>query len=109
MNPPFPDIDVEGFEAAPVRALFSLADIDESARANPEETLMGFLSLLITQLTIVTLFKRNMLLSNECCGVPLFANNVREECKQCGKEVVLRINPRIVSGPPEWITMRTTN
>jgi hypothetical protein len=39
-----------------------------------------------------------MLMSNECCGIPIFANNIEIKCKQCGRMVKLRINPRIVSG-----------
>jgi hypothetical protein len=98
VNPPFPaDVDVAHFETAPVRALYGLADVDDFARANPKEKVIGYLSVVITELNIVTPFKRNMLMSNECCGIPIFANAVSATCKQCDKIVGLRINPRIVS------------
>jgi hypothetical protein len=97
VNPPFPDMDVSSFETAPVRALFTLADVDDFARANPRENLVGYLSVVLTELHLLTPFKRNMLMSNECCGIPVFANKIERRCKQCDKIVPLRINPRIVS------------
>ncbi|KAF1829693.1 hypothetical protein BDW02DRAFT_509332 [Decorospora gaudefroyi] len=104
VNPAFPlqDSTVQGFEDAVVKALYTLADVDHLARslsnARSKETVTGYLSLIITELNIVTPFKRNMLMSNECCGVPIFANAVRVRCKQCEAMVGLRINPRIL-GP----------
>jgi hypothetical protein len=99
VNPTFPDIDVTGFETASVRALYTLADIDDFARSNPREKVMGYISVIITELNIVTPFKRNMLMCNECCGIPMFANAVTVRCKQCDKEIELGINPRIVCLP----------
>ncbi|KAI4651985.1 hypothetical protein J4E93_002182 [Alternaria ventricosa] len=104
VNPPFPIADdvVEGFENAAVRALYTLADVDDVARSlsnrRSTETIAGYLSVIITELNIVTPFKRNMLMSNECCGIPIFANSTQVICKQCEKLVGLRINPRIL-GP----------
>ncbi|KAF2126619.1 hypothetical protein P153DRAFT_407812 [Dothidotthia symphoricarpi CBS 119687] len=98
VNPPFPDVDVSDYETAPVRALFRLAEVDDFARANPRERLVGYISVIITELNIVVPFKRNMLLSNECCGIPVFANTLKVQCKQCDKEIDLRVNPRIL-GP----------
>jgi hypothetical protein len=69
-----------------------------SARANPKERFMGYISVLITEVNITINFKRNMLMSTECCGIPIFANSVTARCKQCEKQVSLRINPRIL-GP----------
>jgi hypothetical protein len=59
---------------------------------------MGYISVLITEVNITINFKRNMLMSTECCGIPIFANWVTARCKQCEKQVPLRINPRIL-GP----------
>ncbi|KAI4617561.1 uncharacterized protein J4E87_008197 [Alternaria ethzedia] len=104
VNPPFPIADdvVEGFENAAARALYTLADVDDVARSlsskRSKETIAGYLSVIITELNIVTPFKRNMLMSNECCGIPIFANSTQVVCKQCEKLVGLRINPRIL-GP----------
>jgi len=107
VNPPFPmeaealQAMVRDFEQAHQRPLFTLADVDEFARSNPQEKVMGYLSLIITQLNLVTPCKRNMLMGNECCGIPIFANTTHAPCKQCGRaEVPLRINPRIVSHHP---------
>lgn len=102
VNPPFPlaDDEVENFGTAAVRALYTLADVDGVARSlsnkGSKETVAGYLSVIITELNIVTPFKRNMLMSNECCGIPIFANSTKVECKQCEKMVELRVNPRIV-------------
>ncbi|KAF2627398.1 hypothetical protein BU25DRAFT_342003 [Macroventuria anomochaeta] len=98
VNPPFPVIDVSCFEESPVRALYNFADIDDFARMNPREELLGYVSCIVTSLNIVVPYKRNMLLSAECCGVAIFANATNTMCKQCEKEVELRINPRIL-GP----------
>ncbi|KAF2466043.1 uncharacterized protein BDR25DRAFT_336616 [Lindgomyces ingoldianus] len=85
-------------ETASVRILYTLADIDEFARANPREKFTGFISVLITELNIVTYYRRNMLMCTECCGIPLYANSVTGKCKQCERSVGLRVNPRIL-GP----------
>ncbi|KAF2259306.1 hypothetical protein CC78DRAFT_74412 [Lojkania enalia] len=100
VNPPFPDgvFDTEAAETASVRILYNLADIDEFARSNPKERFMGYISVVITQLNIVTNYRRQMLMCTECCGIPLYANSVAAQCKQCEKTVPLRINPRIL-GP----------
>lgn len=104
VNPPFsiPHTQVADFEAASVKALYTLADIDSVARSlsisNSRETIAGYLSVIMTNLNIVSPFKRNMLLSTECCGIPLFSNQVTMQCRQCGNIVTLRINPRIL-GP----------
>ncbi|KAF2190203.1 hypothetical protein K469DRAFT_25482 [Zopfia rhizophila CBS 207.26] len=100
VNPPYPEgvFDTEAAETSPVRMLYNLADIDNFARANPREKCTGYISVLITDLNIVSLYQRNMLLCTECCGIPLYANSVIAKCKQCEKPIPLRINPRIL-GP----------
>lgn len=105
VNPSFPPIDVSCYEESPVRALYSLADIDSFARVNPHEELLGYISCIITSLNIVVPFKRNMLLSAECCGIAVFANETSTICKQCEKAVELRINPRIVRTTYTLITL----
>jgi hypothetical protein len=106
VNPAFPITasQVADFENATVKALYTLADVDDFARSlsntNSKETIAGYLSVIITEVNIVTPFKRNMLMSNECCGIPIFSNNVSVRCKQCEKTVALRINSRIVRPSP---------
>lgn len=96
VNPPFPTIDVSCYEESPVRALYSFADIDDFARTNPSEELLGYVSCIITSINIVVPCKRNMLLSAECCGIAVFANETSTACKQCERTVDLRINTRVV-------------
>ncbi|CAN9237725.1 unnamed protein product [Alternaria alternata] len=102
VNPPFPIADslVDGFKTAAIRALYTFADVDDVARLlsnkRSKETIAGYLSVIVTELNIVTTFRRNMLMSNECCGIPIFANNIEIECRQCGRMVNLRISPRIL-------------
>ncbi|KAF6232815.1 hypothetical protein HO173_009029 [Letharia columbiana] len=98
VNQPFPEgvFDVEEAAESELRIVFTLADIDEFVRAAPAERYVGYLSLTIVELNIYSLYQRNMLLCTECCGVPIFANAVTTKCKQCEKDLVLRINPRLV-------------
>ena len=106
VNPPFPltAAVVEDFEHAAVKALYTLADVDNVARSlsytGSTDTIVGYLSVIITELNIVTPWKRNMLMSNECCGIPMFANSTSVQCKHCEKMMQLSINPRIVSSSP---------
>lgn len=37
-----------------------------------------------------------MLLSNECCNIPIYANALTVQCKGCDREVQLRLNPKIL-------------
>jgi hypothetical protein len=99
VNPCFPDvsIDIASFPNAPVRALYRLSDIDDFARTNPRQELVGYVSVVLTQLDVVAPFKRNMLMCNECCGKEVFGNKVRVRCEACGGDVGLRVNPGIVS------------
>ena len=50
VNPPFPAMDTSSYEDSPVRALYNFADIDDFARANPREALLGYVSCIITSL-----------------------------------------------------------
>lgn len=81
---------------SPQKVLWTLADLDEFARASPEEHFMGYLSVVIVEMNLVTCARRNMLLCNECCGMPIFANKVETKCKQCERIVALRVNPRVL-------------
>lgn len=97
--PPFPEgvFDYEALQSGPVRCLFTIAELDEVARAAPpSETFQGYLSLLIMEVKLIDCRKRHMLLSNECCNMPIYANATTATCKGCDKEVLLRLNPRIL-------------
>ncbi|KAJ4356602.1 uncharacterized protein N0V89_004637 [Didymosphaeria variabile] len=98
VNPPFPHdvFDAEEAGGAAVKVLYKLSEIDEFARTNPTEKAVGYMSVIITQLNIVVNYKREMLMSNECCGKPIFSSKVKTSCRQCDRECMLRINPRIL-------------
>ena len=78
-----------------VRCLFTIAELDEFARAAPKETFQGYLSVIIMEVKLLDCFKRQMLLSGECCSIPTYANAMTATCQGCDKEVTLRLNPRI--------------
>jgi hypothetical protein len=100
VNPPFPEavFDFEAMSESINQILYTYGDIDDFARAAPNDQFFGFLSVVITELNVMKLYRRNMLLCNECCGVPIFNNSVTVKCKQCEKFVHLGINPRVL-GP----------
>ncbi|KAI9730849.1 MAG: hypothetical protein M1834_005567 [Cirrosporium novae-zelandiae] len=97
INPPFQEgvFDLDQFEMAESKLLFRLSDIDSFVRSKPNEIYMGYLSILITELNLVTLSIDGRLLCNECCGMPIYANATSAKCKTCNTEVSLRINPRL--------------
>ncbi|KAF2742069.1 hypothetical protein M011DRAFT_413337 [Sporormia fimetaria CBS 119925] len=99
VNPPFPDsvFDLEYAKTAPTRVLYTLADIDEFARENPKECFVGYISVILADINLVLNSKRNMLMSTECCGNPIYANSVQAKCETCQKQVLLRINPKIIN------------
>lgn len=98
VNPSFPEntFDVDAVTTGPVRCLFTLAELDEFARCAPNETFQGYLSLIIMETKLLTLWKRTMLLSSECCNIPLYANSLTATCKGCEKEVRLRLSPELL-------------
>lgn len=98
VNPPFPEgvFDYQAVKAGPVRCLFTIAELDEFARAAPAETFQGYLSVLIMEVKLLECFKRNMLLCSECCNIAAYANALSTKCKGCEKEIPLRLNPRIL-------------
>lgn len=98
INPPFPEdvFDLDMLEVGPVRCLFTIADLDEFARCAPAETFQGYMSVVIMEFKLIQYWKRQMLLSGECCTIPMHANELSAVCKGCDKQVALRLNPRIV-------------
>ncbi|KAF1350721.1 hypothetical protein BDV97DRAFT_154736 [Delphinella strobiligena] len=91
-----PGVRAEELKNAPIRALYTLADIDEQVREAPKDTFYGYLSMVILELKFVTLHCKKMLLCAECCGVPIYDNSERASCKQCDRPVSLRLNPQAV-------------
>lgn len=57
---------------------------------------MGYLSVVIASMSLVLLYRRQMLLCDECCGLPIYSNSSVVSCKQCDKPVTLKVNPRVL-------------
>ncbi|EMC99041.1 hypothetical protein BAUCODRAFT_103758 [Baudoinia panamericana UAMH 10762] len=98
VNPPFPEdlFDLYSIKYGPLRCLFTIADLDEFARAAPNETFQGYLSVLITEVKLYEYVKRQMLFSGECCNRPLYASAVAAKCKGCNSMTDLRISPKLI-------------
>ncbi|KAK1488259.1 hypothetical protein CCUS01_14734 [Colletotrichum cuscutae] len=95
---PFPN-DIWNAEEAihgPVRALFTLGEVDDFARADPASDFTGKLNLTILGIDLLGLHRRKMLCCIECCGVPLYANQTSANCKNCLQKKSLVLNPRIM-------------
>lgn len=65
-------------------------------RERPYDTFTGFLSVVILEMHIFSLYIRGNLFCTECCGVPLYSLSPSTPCKQCSRLVPLRINPKLV-------------
>ena len=101
VSPAFPGkdkLDIEAVLEAPNQILFTFASLDEFARAAPSEKFAGWISVLLTEINLSLLHRRNMLLCAMHCGVPIYANTPMATCKQCLALVNLRLNPKIL-GP----------
>jgi hypothetical protein len=99
LNPPFPEgvFDVEALITSPMRCLYTFGELDEFARAAPQETFQGYLSVIVMEVKLLENWKRGMLMCGECCSMPVYANAKAHTCKGCDKQVELRLNPKIVS------------
>lgn len=98
LNPPFPaaPFDPHTLEHGPVRCLYTLAALDEFARAAPTESFQGYLSVVLAEPKLLECWRRRMLCCGECCGMAAYANAVAAACRGCDGAVALRLNPRIV-------------
>jgi hypothetical protein len=98
LNPPFPEgvFDLKAMITSPLRCLYTFGDLDEFARAAPQETFQGYLSVLVMEVKLVDNWKRGMLMCGECCSMSIYANSQAGTCKGCDKQVELRLNPKIV-------------
>ncbi|KAI4715534.1 hypothetical protein E4T48_08277 [Aureobasidium sp. EXF-10727] len=98
INPAFPDEEYNLWsrKKPAEHVLYSLADVDNRAREAPEDEFEGYLSMIIMDLNMSTLRQQNMLMCNECCGIPLYANMTMAKCKHCDGQVPLRVNPKLI-------------
>ncbi|KAK2065202.1 hypothetical protein LY76DRAFT_672707 [Colletotrichum caudatum] len=95
---PFPE-GVWNAEAAvhgPVRPLFTLAEVDDFARADPATDFTGKMNLTVLGINLLELYRRKMMFCTECCRVPLYANQPSATCKNCMKKQALVLNARVM-------------
>jgi hypothetical protein len=99
INDHFPSdvFNVKSCVHAPLRLQFTLASLDSFIRASPWQVHAGYLSVVLTDLHLLSLWKRGQLFSMECCGTPVYANAISGRCEQCRTcDIRLRINPNLV-------------
>jgi len=97
VNPPFPAaiFDASTLAVSDTRILFTLADVEEQARSS-SEPFSGFLSVIVTEVNLAKLHARKMLMSTECCGVPVYSNHTTAICKQCETAVEARLDAKAI-------------
>lgn len=99
INPVFPSraqLDIQLAQDALNQIFFTLAELDEFARAAPSEKFIGWVSVVLTEINLSLLHRRNMLLCGTHCGFPMYANTPTIKCKQCSADIALRLNPKIL-------------
>jgi hypothetical protein len=101
INPTFPSkeqLDIQLAQDGVKRILFTFADLDSFARAAPLEKFLGWICVLLTEINLSLLQRRNMLFCGAHCGIPIYSNTASATCKQCSALIDLRLNPKIL-GP----------
>ncbi|KAL8672372.1 MAG: hypothetical protein Q9168_003168 [Polycauliona sp. 1 TL-2023] len=79
-----------------VNVPFPEGGMQEQNRSFLSQDFMGYLSVLVLELNIMTMQQRGRIFCAECCGVPLYANTVTTICKHCKQIIALSINPRLI-------------
>jgi hypothetical protein len=81
------------------RLQFTLSTLNSRIRASPSQKHTGYLSVILTQLHLISLWTRHQLFSMECsCGHPIYANTRRSSCPQCSTQnITLRLNPNLIA------------
>ena len=82
--------------AAEDQVLFTLKDIDDWVRENGKRPLSGWLSLIVLELKLSLMRKRNMLCVTECCGIAIYFNGTTMLCPHCTRPLSLALNPNVV-------------
>ena len=98
INEAFPDrlFDTKALETSPKRLQFTLASLHCFIDAAPNQIYSGYLSVILAELNLVSLFTKGQVFSIECCWMPIYGKTTRGTCRQCGSERELRINPNVV-------------
>ena len=99
INEAFPKdlFDAKALESSPQRLQFTLASLNLFIEAAPTQVYSGYLSVILAELNLVSLYTKQQIFSMECCRMPIYGNRSRGTCRQCGTERQLRINPNVVS------------
>ncbi|KAK4168831.1 hypothetical protein QBC43DRAFT_356369 [Cladorrhinum sp. PSN259] len=83
----------------PNRTLFTLADVDDCVRDDPDAIFAGKLNLVIVGVSITDYFNKKSLCCYECCSLTVYANIPNAVCRNCQTaHHSLALNPRII-GP----------
>ncbi|TQS36082.1 hypothetical protein Golomagni_03477 [Golovinomyces magnicellulatus] len=88
--------DFEAFESGTVRKLFRLAELDNCACFNWNRTFTGFINVIIRNLNLHRMHRRNKLMCGQCCGILLYSNASISECATCEKLISLLPNANLV-------------
>ena len=98
INEAFPEhlFSTENLENSTQRLRFTLASLHCFIDAAPSHVYSGYMSVILAELNLVSLYTRQRIFSVECCRVPIYGNTLRGICRQCGTERQLRINPDVV-------------
>ncbi|KAI1764477.1 hypothetical protein GGR53DRAFT_320492 [Hypoxylon sp. FL1150] len=82
----------------PGRTLFTIADIDDKVRhLESKSDFTGKLSVIILEMKLLELWRKNTMCCTECCGISLSANKHIGTCRNCRSQRDLALNPRIIS------------
>ncbi|KAF8545347.1 hypothetical protein BDD12DRAFT_811448 [Trichophaea hybrida] len=103
---PFPEAEFDWEEGlyGERRIKYTFADIDKYSRNVeayvdylPTGQCVGWLNVVIVEMNVATLYRRNMLLCGSCCGFTIFTNTFSAACKKCEEPIAVMIpNPNIV-------------
>jgi hypothetical protein len=82
-----------------IRLQFTLSTLNSRICASPSRKHTGYLSVILTQLHLISLWSRHQLFSMECsCSHLVYANTRRSSCQQCGTQnITLRLNPSLIA------------
>lgn len=98
INQPFPEdmFEIEALETSSMRLQFTFQSLSEFVAAGEEQVITGYISVILTQVTLMSLVTRKQLFSMECCDMPIYANKIMGKCGQCGNKIALRVNPNLI-------------
>ena len=82
--------------AAQDQVLFTLKDIDDWVREDGKTPFSGWLTLIVLELKLSLMRKRNMLCVTECCGIAIYSNSTTMLCPHCTRPLSLALNPNVV-------------